>query len=617
MTYNGATLSFVGGHNDAGGTRRVEMWYMVAPATGNHFVAVNVSIPATATVGVAVGVTTFTGADQNVPLGAFVSGDGAAGGFAQLDILGVVNGMVIDTLATGGDQTVSVGLGTQVQQWNLNSGNTANPDVTGWGSTRSGAPSVPVSETFSGTSNWSLGGVGINPSTADIGLQPASVQYRSARIRSTTSPCSTMVLSPATGVTLTDTYAATGLALVSVTPGTGITCPTTAPTITCNVTGNLASGASVTVAVRVSTTTAGFYPNTAAVSDSGTPPDPNTGNNTYVALAPVVSVVCSTNTLVAGGTLNGAINTYYPGTANVAKGATSIPVGTATGAGGTIANGSLLLVIQMQDASINVSQSVAYGNGYTGSGFTTINNAGNYEFVTATGPIAAGHVPIKGAGPTNGLVFAYTAVAASGTKGISTYQVVLVPQYLSATLGAVTATPWNGSTGRNCRVGHRGTTESGRRIGFRRRARFPWRRRNAIDRRNRCEHRLLADLAHDLHRCRARWYRCSQRRRRCGHAGVGRVFRGATCRRRLAILAVRPGRTEAWRVERRGMRAEAVRMRIRRRTTRTQAVVVVATEGRADSAAIRGTLISARGARVEAHFPRPSTVSHSGVAAAG
>ena len=56
-------------------------------------------------------------------------------------------------------------------------------------------------------------------------------------------------------------------------------------------------------------------------------------------------------------------------------------------------------------------------------------------------------MPIKGAGPTNGLVFAYTAAAVSATKGQSTYQVVLVPQYLSASLGAVVATPWNGSTG--------------------------------------------------------------------------------------------------------------------------------------------------------------------------
>src|ERR1039458_1878642 len=100
----------------------------------------------------------------------------------------------------------------------------------------------------------------------------------------------------------------------------------------------------------------------------------------------------------------------------------SIPLGAVNGTG-TIANGSLLLVIQMQDASINTSNTVAYGNGSTGTGFIAINNAGNYEFVTATGPIAAGSVPIKGAGPTNGLVFAYASAAATGTKGKSAYQI--------------------------------------------------------------------------------------------------------------------------------------------------------------------------------------------------
>ena len=50
------------------------------------------------------------------------------------------------------------------------SGGTDPPDVTGTGSSRTGAPSVPISETFSGNSNWSLGAVSINPSTADIGV---------------------------------------------------------------------------------------------------------------------------------------------------------------------------------------------------------------------------------------------------------------------------------------------------------------------------------------------------------------------------------------------------------------------------------------------------------------
>ena len=123
------------------------------------------------------------------------------------------------------------------------------------------------------------------------------------------------------------------------------------------------------IAVTVTASVAGFYPNTAKIGDSGTPPDPNNGNNTYVALAPVVSVVCSGATLTAPGTpLAGVQNTYFPGTTTVAAGATSIPLGTATGAGGTIANGSLLLVIQMQDASINTRNTVVYGNGSTGTG---------------------------------------------------------------------------------------------------------------------------------------------------------------------------------------------------------------------------------------------------------
>ncbi len=75
---------------------------MLAPSTGNHNVVVTVHIPAAQTVGVVAGATTFTGADQTVPLGTFVSADGAAGGSSQLDVPSVVNGMILDTLAIGG-----------------------------------------------------------------------------------------------------------------------------------------------------------------------------------------------------------------------------------------------------------------------------------------------------------------------------------------------------------------------------------------------------------------------------------------------------------------------------------------------------------------------------------
>ena len=446
VTYNGTPLSIVGSHNDAGPSRRVEMWYLLAPASGGPYpVVVTVDLPTAGSVGVVAGATTFTDVDQTTPLGTFVSNDGAGGTYSQVDIPGVVNGMVIDTLSTGGDQTVTQGLGTQTVQWNVQSSNNANPGVTGVGTTRSGAPSVPNSDTFSGTSNWSEGGVGINPSTADIGVTTSVTAVPFGQNSTYNIKVSNNGPSAAVGATMTDTYAAAGLSIVSVNPSGGTTC-TTGATISCTLPTPFASGATATIAVTVATTAAGFYPNTATVTDSGTPPDPNTGNNTYVALAPVVSVVCATSTLGAGGTLTGVVNTYYPGAASVSAGATTIPLGTANGTG-TISAGTELLVIQMQDASISVSNTVAYGNGSTGAGFTAINNAGNYEFVTATGPISGGSVPVLGAGVGGGLVFGYTASSSSATKGASAYQVVLVPQYTSATLGAVTAAAWNGATG--------------------------------------------------------------------------------------------------------------------------------------------------------------------------
>ncbi len=447
VTYNGTALTFVGAHNDAGNTRRVEQWYLLNPVSGTNLpIVVTVNAPgAGATVGVVAGATTFTGVDQTVPLGTFFSADGANGTNSQMDVPSVVNGMILDTLATNENQTVTV-TGPQVQRWNLRSGLINGTDVRAVGATRTGAPSVPVSETFSGTSNWAQGAVSINPSSADIGVSTSVTAVQLGQNSTYNITVTNNGPSAANNVTLTDTLAASGLTLVSVTPSAGTTCTGTGP-ITCTLPTPFNGGSTATVAVTVTASAAGFYPNTATITDSGTPPDPNTGNNTYVALAPVVSVVCSTTVLNAGGTLSGVLNTYYPGKASVTAGATAIPVGTPTGAGGTIANGSLLLVIQMQDASINDSNNGTYGNGSTGTGFTTINNAGNYEFVKATGPLSGGAVPITGAGAGGGLVFGYTASAATGAKGASTYQVVLVPQYLSATLGAATALAWNGSTG--------------------------------------------------------------------------------------------------------------------------------------------------------------------------
>jgi uncharacterized repeat protein (TIGR01451 family) len=442
VTYNGVALTSVGAHNDAAPSRRVEMWYLLAPVNGAENIAVTVDLPTNGTVGVVAGATTFTDVDQTVPLGTFVSANGANAAYSQLDVPSVVNGMVLDTVAISGADTITIPA-WQSQQWNVTQGGTNS--VTGSGSGRAGAPSLPFSETFNGNTNWSMGAVSINPRTADVAVSTSVSAVEFGQNSTYNITVTNNGPSAANNVTLTDTFAATNLSLVSYTPSAGMSC-SVATTINCILPTPFASGATATLSVLVSASAAGYYPNTATIADSGTPPDPNTGNNTYVALAPVLSVVCSTTSPPAGGTLSGTINTYYPGTASVAAGATSIPIGTANGAG-VIANGSELLVIQMQNASINTSDNVAYGNGYTGAGFTTVNGAGNYEFVTATGPVSGGSVPVQGAGAGGGLVFSYTASAATASQGQSTYQVVLVPQYTTATLGALTATAWNGSTG--------------------------------------------------------------------------------------------------------------------------------------------------------------------------
>jgi uncharacterized repeat protein (TIGR01451 family) len=142
---------------------------------------------------------------------------------------------------------------------------------------------------------------------------------------------------------------------------------------------------------------------------------------------------------------SGIINTYYPGTSSASAGATSISVGPPS-AGTPIAAGDLLLVIQMQDADINTSNDIGYGGSSSGSGYTSLNQAGLYEYVIAKS-FSGSSVNI-----TSGLVNSYRSRLASGTNGQSTFQVIRVPQYSTASVlgtgtASVSALPWNGTVG--------------------------------------------------------------------------------------------------------------------------------------------------------------------------
>ncbi|MBE9208592.1 isopeptide-forming domain-containing fimbrial protein [Nostoc sp. LEGE 06077] len=186
------------------------------------------------------------------------------------------------------------------------------------------------------------------------------------------------------------------------------------------------------------------------------------------ATAQVTPNLCATPGKDGPSSLGGIINTYYAGATNttVAAGSSSIPVGAINPNGSTtpIAAGDLLLIIQMQGADINSSNTDSYGNGVSGGGNNSnpavapattgasgnLNNAnftaGNYEYVVATGPVTAGSIPIQG---TNGggLINSYSNTP-FGSQGQRTYQVIRVPQYSSATMSSsLNAAPWNGATG--------------------------------------------------------------------------------------------------------------------------------------------------------------------------
>ena len=452
VTYNGVALKQAGAHNDAGLTRRVEMWYLAAPATGLHNVIVTVNLPGgTGTLGVVVGAITLTGADQTIPIRSFLSADGTTN-LAQLNVPSSYADMMIDTLAIGGAQTVTTFGPSQTSRWALASAGapTSPPDVYGTGSTRPGAPNVPLSEQFNATSVWSVAAVSVQPLQADLGLSVVGSSAFFPRNLTYTITVTDNGPSVANGVTLTDTLPA-GLTYVSATPSQG-SCSFTAPTLTCNL---LNLNASATVTLVVTPSALGGYPDTASVTSSVT--DLNLGNNSSTGTAFSQSNACATPAENgAGGTLNAVINTYYPPSAanvTVAAGATSVTLGASRGAATAIASGDLLLFIQMQDAAINSTNTSSYGDGASGAGFTNLNNSGMYEFVKATSavPTAGGALTFVASGSGGGLLFSYTKAAATATQGQRMFQVIRVPQYSSATLGYTSATPaalaWNGSTG--------------------------------------------------------------------------------------------------------------------------------------------------------------------------
>ncbi len=263
-------------------------------------------------------------------------------------------------------------------------------------------------------------------------------------------------LAAANNVTLTDTLPAT-LVGASATTSQG-TCGTpSGGKIVCTLnTVAYPLGAPITITVTGTTPgTATTLSNSVTVATTST--DPVSTNNTATTLTVVQPLVCATpgKDGTPGSPLSGIVNTYYAGVGTASAGSTSLTVSTpSSGSSTQIGVGDLLLVIQMQDAQINSTNTSSYGDGAPGdpaSGSTGLGSSGEFEFVTVSNvTVNAGTdtLTIQGSGANGGLLNSYATVAASATQGAQTFQVIRVPQYSSATMSSsLAALPWNGSVG--------------------------------------------------------------------------------------------------------------------------------------------------------------------------
>ncbi|MEL5994711.1 T9SS type A sorting domain-containing protein [Hymenobacter segetis] len=238
--------------------------------------------------------------------------------------------------------------------------------------------------------------------------------------------------------------------------------PTTG-VVTFNTISSLASGASSanTLTLLVQAAPASFTLTGANTSNTADPtPANNNGTapaaNLAVTVLPIgpagLASACATPGQDGSPTLSTNPNTYYPAAnQTVAVGATAFTVGAATGSTLTpIAAGDLLLIMQMQGAEVDATNTDSYGDGVAG-GFAsnTLNNAnftaGRYEYAVAASavPVGGGTVMVS-----SGLKYSYDNANATSVAGQRRFQVVRIPQYQNLTVsGTVAPKAWDGRTG--------------------------------------------------------------------------------------------------------------------------------------------------------------------------
>jgi len=191
----------------------------------------------------------------------------------------------------------------------------------------------------------------------------------------------------------------------------------------------------------------------------------------YLLFASCMSVIAYGQCcLVYNDTINNPniLNTFYPVASNLllSTGSTSIQLESVpqvdqfgNSYGSTpISPGDVILIIQMQGATFNSSNSSLYGNNSNSSGPDNLgasgaintSNVGIYEFVIAQNsvPLTGGTLQISGTCSNGGILHNYISADASSTNGQGRFQVVRIPRFENLTLQQnITTTAWNGTVG--------------------------------------------------------------------------------------------------------------------------------------------------------------------------
>ena len=209
----------------------------------------------------------------------------------------------------------------------------------------------------------------------------------------------------------------------------------------------LAAGQSATSSVTIIWPTAGSYALTSsyAYPSGAVVPDAVATNNSSTLAVTVggsanIAGVCAVPGKDGPATLGAGTtpNTYYAGVATAADKQTLTVSTTPTGSAAPIATGDILLLMQMQGATMSTANNATYGT-------VSAATAGTYEYAVAAGPVSTtGSLALA-----RPLTNTYTYTASTSTSiPFQQFQVIRIPQYSALTVsGAVTGLAWNGSTG--------------------------------------------------------------------------------------------------------------------------------------------------------------------------